>query len=161
MKRRTKLLPVVAGLAAAGVLAGCGGGGEEAAPPPAEAASPPAEAAPPPAAPAYGSGGGTTGAGGASGAEGGTLVATVGPGFTITLTQDGNPVTELPAGTYTIEVSDEADIHNFRLTGPSVEETTGVPETGTTTWTVDLAPGEYTFVCDPHAGSMNGSFTVS
>jgi hypothetical protein len=145
MKRRTKLLAVVAVLAAAGTLAACGGGGEEAAPP-AETV-PPAEPATPAAVPAYGSGGGM-------------LAGTVGPGFTITLSKDGNPVTQLAAGSYTIEVSDEADIHDFHLTGPGVDETTGVGETGATTWTVDLQPGEYTFVCDPHAGQMHGSFTV-
>ncbi len=141
MKRRMTLIPALAMLAAAGTLAACGGDGEGAAPP-AEPAPPPAEPAEP--------------------AEAGeTLVGTVGPGFTITLTYDGAPVTELAAGSYTIEVSDESDIHDFHLTGPGVDETTDVGGTGETTWTVDLQPGEYTFVCDPHAGSMKGSFTVS
>jgi plastocyanin len=36
-----------------------------------------------------------------------------------------------------------------------VEEVTEV------TWDLDLEPGEYSYVCDPHASSMNGSFTVS
>jgi hypothetical protein len=121
------------------LLAACGGSEE-----PAAAPAPPAEPAPAEPAP--------TG--------GGTLNATVLPDFTISLTQDGNPVTELAAGTYTIQVDDEADIHNFHLTGSGVDESTDVAGTGQTTWEVTFEPGEYTFVCDPHAGSMNGSFTV-
>ena len=91
----------------------------------------------------------------------GTLNGTVGPGFTITLTQDGAPVESLPAGTYEIVVDDKADVHNFHLTGPGVDQMTEVGETGTVTWVVTLEAGEYTFQCDPHASSMNGSFTVS
>jgi hypothetical protein len=138
--------------AAALLFAACGGDDEAAAPPPAEPApAEPAPAEPAPAEPAE-----------EPPAEGGaTLEATVGPGFDISLTQDGEPVTELAAGTYTIEVYDNADVHNFHLTGPGVDETTDVAETGETEWEVELTAGEYTFVCDPHAGSMNGSFTVS
>jgi plastocyanin len=109
------------------------------------------------------SGGGTTAepAPSTTSSGGGTqLQATVGPGFTIGLTQDGQSVTSLPAGTYTIVVDDEANIHDFHLTGPGVDEATDVAGTGTTTWTVELKPGEYRFVCDPHASSMHGSFTV-
>ena len=71
--------------------------------------------------------------------------------FTITLTDSsGEPVTTLPAGEYQVEVSDLASIHNFHLTGPGVDETTTVPETGEVTWAVTLEPGSYTFICDPH-----------
>ena len=143
MRRPRTLALALCVLAASGTLAACGGDGEEATPaaPPAEPAEPPAEPAPP--------------------AEGGaTLDASVGPGFEISLTQDGNPVTELPAGSYTIEVNDQSDIHNFHLSGPGVDESTDVAETGETTWEVDFEAGDYTFVCDPHASSMNGSFTV-
>lgn len=96
-----------------------------------------------------------------TGAAEGTLNGTVGPGFTITLTQNGQPVTSLKAGTYKIVVDDKASIHDFHLTGPGVDEATEVSGTGTTTWTVTLQPGDYSFVCDPHASTMNGSFTVS
>jgi plastocyanin len=93
---------------------------------------------------------------------GSTLTATVGPGFEISLTgPDGQAVTTLAADEYTIEVDDMSDIHNFHLTGTGVEETTDVGATGTTTWNVTLQEGTYTFVCDPHASSMNGSFEVS
>ena len=36
-----------------------------------------------------------------------------------------------------------------------------VAATGEETFDVTLEAGEYTFVCDPHADSMKGSFTVS
>jgi plastocyanin len=90
-----------------------------------------------------------------------TLDATVGPGFTITLDQNGKSVSTLAPGTYTINVDDKSDIHNFHLTGPGVDKATDVGGTGTETWTVDLEAGSYHFQCDPHASSMNGSFTVS
>jgi plastocyanin len=89
------------------------------------------------------------------------LVATVGPGFTITLTQGGKKVAKLKAGAYTIKVSDKSNIHNFRLTGPGVSKTTSVKGTGSSTWNVTLKAGTYKFVCDPHKTIMKGSFTVS
>ena len=92
-----------------------------------------------------------------TGASGGnTLTGTVGPGFEISMTgTDG-----LTAGEYTITISDQSPEHNFHLTGPGVDEMTQVSEEGDVTWTVTLQAGEYTFVCDPHASQMNGSFTV-
>ena len=95
-------------------------------------------------------------------ADGSTLSASVGPGFEISLTgADGADVETLAAGTYTIEVDDQSGIHNFHLSGGSVDEATAVGETGTDTWEVTLEEGTYSFVCDPHAGSMSGSFEVS
>jgi plastocyanin len=35
-----------------------------------------------------------------------------------------------------------------------------VSEEGQKTYEVDLVAGEYKFQCDPHASSMNGTFTV-
>ena len=90
----------------------------------------------------------------------GTLQANVGPGYSISLTQNGTKVTHLDPGTYTINVNDQADIHNFDLFGPGVKESTGVDTTGTTTWTVTFADGTYTYVCDAHPATMKGSFTV-
>jgi hypothetical protein len=141
----------VAALAAVGgavlaLTAACGGGDDSSG----------TTEAPPPTATATAA---DTGAGAASAS--GTLEGTVGPGFTITLTQDGQPVTSIPAGTYEIIVDDKASEHDFHLTGPGVDESTDVGGTGKTTWTVTLEPGEYTFVCDPHSSSMNGSFTVT
>ena len=89
------------------------------------------------------------------------LTAADGPGFTITLTKAGKLVRTLKHGTYRIVVHDESGIHNFHLTCPGVSKTTGVSGTGTTTWTVKLRKGTYTYVCDPHAQSMRGTFRVT
>ena len=88
------------------------------------------------------------------------LVATVGPGFTITLKKAGKKVTSLPAGTYTISVQDKSAFHNFHLVGPGVNKRSTVDEVATKTWTVKLRKGTYRYVCDPHATQMKGSFTV-
>jgi plastocyanin len=90
-----------------------------------------------------------------------TLNGVVGPGFTITLKKAGKKVTKLKAGAYVIKISDKSNIHNFHLKGPGVNKTTSVGDTGSSTWKVTLKKGKYTYVCDPHASSMKGSFTVS
>jgi plastocyanin len=95
-------------------------------------------------------------------ASGSTLTASVGPGFEISLTgADGADVTTLSAGTYTIDVDDQSDMHNFHLTGTGVDESTEVGEVETETWEVTFEAGTYEFVCDPHASQMNGSFEVT
>ena len=90
-----------------------------------------------------------------------TLNGTVGPGFTITLTQGGKKVTKLKAGTYVFKIADKSTIHNFHLTGPGVNKKTSVATQGTSTWKLTLKKGTYKYVCDPHASLMKGSFTVS
>ena len=95
-------------------------------------------------------------------AVGSTLHASVGPGFEISLTsEDGDDVTTLAAGEYPIDVDDKSSAHNFHLTGPGVDEDSGVNEIGSSTWTVTLESGTYEYVCDPHASSMNGEFEVT
>jgi hypothetical protein len=89
------------------------------------------------------------------------LVGTVGPGFTIHLADAaGAPVSHLDPGTYTLTVDDLADIHDFHLAGPGVNVTTDVDFVGDQTFTITLADGTYTYVCDPHSTAMKGSFTV-
>ena len=90
-----------------------------------------------------------------------TLTGTVGPGFTIKLTQNGTPVKKLKAGKYTIKIADKAIDHNFHLKGPGVNKKTSVAAKINTTWNVTLEKGKYTYVCDPHLTFMKGSFTVS
>ncbi len=98
---------------------------------------------------------------GGAGAQSPTLFATVGPGFQIGLADaSGSPVTHLDPGTYTIQVADKASVHNFHLSGPGVDMATGVEEVATVTWTVTFTQGSYHYQCDPHAGSLNGDFTV-
>ncbi len=90
-----------------------------------------------------------------------TLNGTVGPGFTITLTQGGKAVKALKAGTYTFKIADKSNIHNFHLMGPGVNKLTSVGGVGNTKWTLALKKGVYKYQCDPHATLMKGSFTVS
>ena len=101
-------------------------------------------------------------AGTASAAATPRLDGTVGPGFTITLkTKAGAKVSKLKPGKYQIVVKDQSSIHNFHLTGSGVNKDSGISSTGTKTWTVTLRKGTYIFVCDPHASSMKGKFTVA
>jgi hypothetical protein len=94
-----------------------------------------------------------------------TLTGTVGPGFTISLTQGGKKVTALKAGTYKLVVTDKAAIHNFVIEeekGGSFEEAvTSVSFTGTKTVTVKLTKGSWKVYCKPHESIMFQSFTVS
>jgi hypothetical protein len=89
-------------------------------------------------------------------------VATVGTndGTDISLTMNGQPVTHLAAGVYVITVRDRSAFHNFHLRGPGVDQATDVAARGDVTWTVTLTDGVYTFVCDPHASTMRGTFSV-
>jgi plastocyanin len=90
-----------------------------------------------------------------------TLHGRVGPGFSIVLTtESGARVTKLDPGTYEIDVEDLAEEHNFHLFGPGVDKATEIGDTGTVHWTVTFRDGTYTYQCDPHQGTMNGSFTV-
>jgi plastocyanin len=91
------------------------------------------------------------------------LVASVGvgDGFNISLTDaSGTRVTHLDAGTYTIQVHDESEIHDFHLLGPGVNKATPVGDQVDTTWTVTFQDGTYKYQCDPHANVMHGTFTV-
>ena len=103
---------------------------------------------------------GIVGAGAASAATP-KLIATVADPLNISLTVGGKKVSKLKAGTYTIVVLDKASDHNFHLKGPGVNKSTSVSAKSATTWKVTLRKGSYTFVCDPHASFMKGSFTVS
>jgi plastocyanin len=99
-------------------------------------------------------------AGGAS-AQAPTLFGTVGPGFSIRFSDAaGNPVRNLDPGTYTIQIEDKADIHNFHLSGPGVDMATDTEQMGTFVWTVTLVAGRYHYQCDPHSSTMRGDFTV-
>jgi hypothetical protein len=90
------------------------------------------------------------------------LRGSVGPGFEISLTDEaGEPVTTLAPGSYTLLTDDKSSSHNFHLSGEGVDLATDIGETGTDSFDVDLSGGTYTFVCDPHASSMNGSVEVS
>jgi len=89
-----------------------------------------------------------------------TLTAVVGPGFSISLMQNGVRVTNLDAGDYTINVDDKSSEHDFHLFGPGVDQTTTVDGVETATWHVTFQNGSYSYVCDAHVASMLGHFTV-
>jgi hypothetical protein len=91
------------------------------------------------------------------------LFGAVGPGFTISLKQNGKAVKRLlKPGMYTFVIADKASIHNFVVEGPGVErDITTVPFTGTKTVTIRLRKGKYKFYCRPHESSMFGFFTVA
>jgi plastocyanin len=89
------------------------------------------------------------------------LQANVGPGFVISLRDaNGVGISHLDPGTYAIHVTDQSEEHNFHLSGPGVDMATDVPTTGTADWTVTLTDGTYRYVCDAHATTMHGIFTV-
>jgi len=83
------------------------------------------------------------------------LLGTVGPGFTITLTKKPTK-----AGKYALVVADKSSIHNFHLTGPGVNVKTSVAAIGSKTFRITLKKGKYSFVCDPHASTMHGTFRI-
>jgi len=90
------------------------------------------------------------------------LVATVGPGRTISLKKNGAKVTKLKPGRYSIAVRDRSAFHNFHLKGPgAVNKKTGIAYTGAKTWELRLRAGQYRYWCDPHQAAMHGSFRVA
>jgi plastocyanin len=97
---------------------------------------------------------------GGAGAATPVLKAYVNDSFKIGLTRGGTPVKALKAGRYVIVVSDPTSAHNFSLRGPGVNKATSVSGTSTARWTVTLKRGTYTYVCDPHASFMKGTFAV-
>lgn len=92
-----------------------------------------------------------------------TLVATVGPSYTISLTQNGKPVKKLKAGTYTLVIHDKASVHAFSLDGPNgfAKDFTTVSFVGTKTVTVTLKAGKYKYYCPPHESIMFGHFAAA
>ncbi len=92
-----------------------------------------------------------------------TLTGTVGPGFTIVLTQGGKKVTKLKAGKYVFVINDKSSMHSYGLDGPNgfAKDFTSVAFKGTKTFTLKLKAGKYKYYCTPHESSMFGNFTVS
>jgi hypothetical protein len=98
---------------------------------------------------------------GATSAPNVTLTGIVGPGFSITLKNpDGSKVTHLDPGAYTINVTDNETMHNFKLSGPGVDMKTDLEGTENTTWEVTFVDGTYNYICEAHPLQMKGSFTV-
>jgi hypothetical protein len=97
-----------------------------------------------------------------SGFATGLLEASVGPAKTsIVVKQAGAKARRLDPGTYLLIVKDKSKTLNFHLTGPGVNKSTNVKKTGTTRWTIKLAPGTYTYKTDVGSKATRGSFTVA
>ena len=74
-------------------------------------------------------------------------------------TSDGLRVDELQPNHYRFIVKDLSRAQNFHLVGPSVNRRTKVPAKTSTTWTVYLGPGTYTYRSDKQP-SLAGTFRV-
>ena len=91
-----------------------------------------------------------------------TLKGTVGPGYTITLKQNGKLVKTLKVGTYKLVIVDKAKVHAFSLDGPHgfAKDLTKIPFTGTKTFTLKLKAGGYKYYCPNHESIMFHHFKV-
>jgi plastocyanin len=88
------------------------------------------------------------------------LHAVEGPDFSVALLDANNqPVRLLRPGTYTIDVEDTTDDHDFHFHGPGVDKSTTLGFVGIETWTVTLRAGFYGYRCHPH-DIMFGDFQV-
>jgi len=74
-------------------------------------------------------------------------------------TSDGQRVQRLQPNGYRFIVKDLTSKQNFHLVGPSVNRRTKVLAKGTTTWTIYLGPGTYTYRSDKRPG-LSATFTV-
>ena len=74
-------------------------------------------------------------------------------------TSDGQRVDRLQPNTYRFVVKDLTGRENFHLVGPAVNRRTKIPAKATSTWTMYLRPGTYTYRSDKRA-SLSGTFTV-
>lgn len=102
--------------------------------------------------------GGTIAGGAVAAVKAKAAGGTVNANFTITSTLRNKTVKK---GVYVFTIRDRTGDHNYHLKGPGVNKATSVGGTGTFVWKVTLRPGTYTFQCDPHSGSMRGTFRVT
>jgi hypothetical protein len=90
------------------------------------------------------------------------LLAKVGPGFSISMTNaSGVKVSRVAPGSYSIQVSDLSAEHSFHLLGPGgVDMATDIAAVESKTWSVTLVNGSYRFLCDAHPTTMKGTLAV-
>lgn len=94
-------------------------------------------------------------------AEGPLLKGTVGGTDGIKMRDaSGTIVSSVAPGPVSFELDDQSDAHNFHLTGPGVDITTGVEAIETKTFDATLVDGIYRFQCDIHPLSLKGQFTA-
>src|SRR5580765_3117494 len=103
-------------------------------------------------------------AGSAAAASHPMLIGVVGKNnaYKISLSFDGKIATTLKAGTYTVVIHDDSQMHNYELDGPHGKSWTftQVPFVGTKTFTLKLVAGKYKAYCAPHESVMFQHFTV-
>jgi len=90
------------------------------------------------------------------------LTVTVGPGFSIKVTDaSNNVIRQLDPGDYTLTVKNlsPSQEHNFHLTGPGVDRASAFSNL-TETWDVTVVDGLYKYKCDAHPTLMKGSIQV-
>jgi plastocyanin len=90
------------------------------------------------------------------------LTVTVGPGFSIKVTDaSNNVIRQLDPGDYTFTVKNlsPSQEHNFHLTGPGVDRASAFSNV-TETWDVTVVDGLYKYKCDAHPTLMKGSIQV-
>ena len=92
-----------------------------------------------------------------------TLKGTDGPGYTITLKENGKLVKTLKRGSYTFVISDKSSFHGFSLDGPHgfAKDFTAIPFKGSKTVTLRLKAGKYKYYCPNHESTMFAHFTVT
>jgi PASTA domain len=89
------------------------------------------------------------------------LIFTVGPDARIAaFYADGRKLTNLPPGTYNVQVHDLSASHNLHLTGPGIDEKTTVADIEHPIWRLTFKAGTYRLKCDVHP-TITASFTVS
>jgi plastocyanin len=90
------------------------------------------------------------------------LTVTIGPGFSIKITDaSNNVIRQLDPGDYTLTVKNlsPSQEHNFHLTGPGVDRASAFSNV-TETWDVTVVDGLYKYKCDAHPTLMKGSIQV-
>jgi plastocyanin len=91
------------------------------------------------------------------------LNVTVGPGFTIKVTDaTGHSVTQLDPGDYALTIKNLslAQEHNFHITGPGGVDQFSAFDNNTVTWNLTFVDGVYKWKCDAHPTQMKGSINV-
>lgn len=91
------------------------------------------------------------------------LNVTVGPGFTIKVTDaTGHNVTQLDPGDYALTIKNLslAQEHNFHISGPGGVDMASAFDNNTVTWNLTFVDGVYKWKCDAHPTQMKGSINV-
>jgi hypothetical protein len=96
-----------------------------------------------------------------SAAEAPALKAIVGPGNETSFAgADGQPITHLTGGEYTIVAEDRSDRRDFTLRGPGVSLHTGFEAVGTRTWTATFTDGWYRYYDAAFETDIHAQFSV-